>query len=285
MIKIISDSSTLYSIEQGKKQNVEIAPLVITIDQKTYKEFEEIQTEQFIDIINEGHIPMSSQPSIGEVVELYEKFPNDEIINISMADGLSGTYNSACMAKEMVSHSENITVINSKTLCGPQRYLVDTAVKLVEEGKTKDEVVEVINTLLEQSKSYLIPNDFDFLVRGGRLSPLVGRIGGAIKLVPVMTLSEDSKKLEKFATKRTFTKAIQSICEALKEANVDDTYKLYITHACKEDLATSAESIIRNSIENIDIEIMLLSPAFTTQGGPGCVAIQVIKKYEATSNV
>ena len=280
MIKIISDSSTLYSIEQGKKQNVDIAPLVVTINKKTYKEFEEINTNEFIELIQEGHIPISSQPSIGEVVELYEKYPSDEIINISMADGLSGTYNSACMAKDMVPHANNITVINSKTLCGPQRYLVDTAVKLAEAGQDKSVIITTLNQLIHHSKSYLIPNDFDFLVRGGRLSPLVGRIGGAIKLVPVMVLSEDGKTLEKFTTKRTFTKAIQKICEDLKEANVDETYKLYVTHACKEELANAAVATIKNNIENADVDVMLLSPAFTTQGGPGCIAIQAIKKYE-----
>ena len=65
-----------------------------------------------------------------------EQYPDAEIINITLADGLSGTYQSACMAKSMVDHEENITVINSKTLCGPHRYLVDVAVKLAQVGKT-----------------------------------------------------------------------------------------------------------------------------------------------------
>lgn len=280
MIKIISDSSTLYSITDGKQNHVDIAPLSVTINNKTYKELEDIKTEAFISIINEGHLPTSSQPPIGEVVALYEKYPNDEIINISVADGLSGTYNSACMAKEMVPHAENITVINSKTLCGPHRYLVDTAVKLAEANKTKAEIIDVIETLIETSKSFLMPSDFDYLVRGGRLSPLVGRIGGAIKLAPVMILAKDGTRLDKYTTKRTFTKAIQKICEALKEANIDDTYKIYISHACKEEAAEAVKALIMNSIENADIEVMLLTPAFTTQGGPGCVAVQVIKKYE-----
>ena len=281
MIRIVSDSSTLYSTEEAKKNNIDISPLTVTINNKSYKELEEIKTEEFIQIINEGHIPISSQPSIGEVVEIYEKYPNDEIINITLADGLSGTYNSACAAKTMVDHEEKITVINSRTLCGPQRYLVDVAAKLAEMNKSKIEIIEEIESLVHTSKSFLIPNDFDFLVRGGRLSPLVGRIGGLIKLVPVMTLSEDSTRLEKFATKRTFKKAIQSICESLIEAGVDAQYKIYITHACNEELAMEAKKIIINNIENADIELKILTPVFTTQGGPGCVAIQVIKKHES----
>lgn len=100
MIKIISDSSILYSAKEWEENNIDIAYLSVTIDNKTYKEREEIDTEEFIKIINEGNIPTTSQPSVGEVVNLYNKYPEDEIINIALADGLSGTYNSACMAKK-----------------------------------------------------------------------------------------------------------------------------------------------------------------------------------------
>ena len=278
MIKIVSDSSTLYSIKEGQANNIDIAPLTVSIDNKTYREYEDINTEEFIDIINEGHVPKSSQPSIGHV---YSKYPEDEIINISMADGLSGTYNSACMAKSMDNNPERIDVINSKTLCGPHRYLVDLAVKLVEVGYTRNQIVNEIMKFIETSTSFLIPYDFDFLVRGGRVSSIVGKIGSAIKLVPVMTLSEDSKSLEKFTTKRTYKKAVKKICETFIEKNIDSNYKIYISHACKEDLANEAKEIILEDIKDADIEINLLSPAFTTQGGPGCVAIQVIKKHDS----
>lgn len=279
MIKIVSDTSTMYTVEEGIKNSVDISPLSVTINGKTYSEFEDIDSEKFLNIINEGHIPVSSQPPIGRVLEVYSKYPDDEIINISMADGLSGTYNSACMAKNMDKNPERIEVINSRTLCGPHRYLVDLAVKLVEAGKSKDEIVHTIDEFIKTSKSFLIPHDFDYLVRGGRLSSLAGKIGSLIKLVPVVTLSEDSKCLVKFTTKRIFKKAIKSISEELIKHNVDSSYKIYISHADKVDLAEQAKGIVREVIDNADIEIKSLSPAFITQGGPGCVAIQFIKKH------
>lgn len=280
MIKIVSDSSTLYSKEEAKKNNLDVRSLSVTIDNKSFKELEELTTEGLVKLIEEGAVPSSSQPAIGDVVEMYEQYPDAEIINISMADGLSGTYQSACMAKTMVDHGDNITVINSKTLCGPHRYLVDVAVKLVEAGKTKSEIISEVEALIETSTSFLIPKDFDYLVRGGRLSPLVGRIGGLVKLVPVMTLSEDCTRLEKFATKRTFKKAIQAICEDFTNKGVNEEYKIYISHACDEELALSAKEMIEKQIANTEIEVILLTPVFTTQGGPGCVAIQAIKKHD-----
>lgn len=280
MIKIISDSSTLYSVKEGQANNVDISPLVVTINDKSYMEYEEINSEEFIELINMGHVPKSSQPAIGGVINLQNKYEDDEIINISMADGLSGTYNSACMAKNMDSNPDRIEVINSQTLCGPHGYLVDLAVKLVEDGLTKSEIVNVINKLKETSRSFLIPHDFDFLVRGGRISSLLGKVGSMISLVPVMTLSNDGKTMEKFTAKRTYKKAIKKIVDHLKEIGVNSDYKYYISHGCNIELAKEAETILREMVENIDLEIKKLGPAFITQGGPSCLAIQVIKKYK-----
>ena len=281
MIRIISDSSSLYSEKKGQEKNITIASLTVHINGKSYREYEDIETEEFINIINEGHMPTSSQPSIGHVVDMYNQYEEDEIINISMADGLSGTYNSACVARGMAENPERIHVINSETLCGPQKYLVDLAAALVEEGKECKEIVDEINKALKESKSYLIPHDFDYLVRGGRISSIVGKIGSAIKLVPVMTMSEDKKSLVKFTTKRTYKKAVQKIIEQMAEDGINSEHKLYIYHACNEDGAEEIKKIILSAIPDADIEVGLLGPAFTTQGGPGCISIQHIKKHDA----
>ena len=279
MIKIVSDSASLYSIENGEKKGVAISPIIVTIKDKSYREYEDINTTEFIDIINEGFLPKSSQPAIGEVLDVYNKYQNDEIINITLADGLSGTYNSACMAKQMADKPENITVLNSKTLCGPQNYLVDLALELSKSGKSRDEIVAELEETIKSAKSFLMPHDYDYLVRGGRISSLAGKIGSVIHLVPVMVLAEDGKSLVKHTTKRTFKKAMQSICDVMKNENVNSDWKVYVSHACIDDLADAAKKIILNNIEDADIETHVLGPAFTTQGGPGCVAIQYIKKH------
>ena len=281
MIRIISDSSSLYSEKKGQEKNITIASLTVHINGKSYREYEDIETEEFINIINEGHMPTSSQPSIGHVVDMYNQYEEDEIINISMADGLSGTYNSACVARGMAENPERIHVINSETLCGPQKYLVDLAAALVEEGKECKEIVDEINKALKESKSYLIPHDFDYLVRGGRISSIVGKIGSAIKLVPVMTMSDDKKSLVKFTTKRTYKKAVQKIIEQMTEDGINSEHKLYIYHACNENGAEEIKKIILSAIPDADIEVGLLGPVFTTQGGPGCISIQHIKKHDA----
>ncbi len=146
-------------------------------------------------------------------------------------------------------------------------------------AKTKEEIIKIIQNLIESTKSFLIPKDFEYLVRGGRLSPLAGKIAGVIKLVPVVTLSDDSTSLVKFTTKRTFKKAVEKICDNLLENGFNNAHKIFISHGGDEESAKLVKEIICENINEAEIEIYKLGPAFITQGGPGCIAIQTIKKY------
>lgn len=278
MIRIMSDTSSLYNIEDGLEEGIDIVPLSVTIDNKTYKDFIDISSEDFIEIINKGNMPMSSQPSVGEVIDLYNKYPNDEIINITMADGLSGTYNTAMMAREAEEKSHCIDVVNSKTLCFPHKYIVKRAAQLAKEGKNKDEILKVVNDLISSSRSYLIPKDYDYLVKGGRMSHLAGRIGSKIKLIPVLNLDEDGTKLHKFTVTRTNNKAISKICTDMIEHGVGKGFIVSIFHGCAEEDAKITAELIKKNMPDVEIVIGKLTPAFITQGGPGCVAIQCIKK-------
>lgn len=278
MVKIIADTSTLFNPVQGAEIGIDIAPLSVAISGKSYTELVDIDSSILLDLISKGGIPASSQPPIGKVVEILEKYPDEEILGIFMCDGLSGTYQSAVSAKEMVEHNNNITIIDSKTLCGPHRYLAIKAAKLASEGKTKAEILTEIEKIIPTSKSFLLPQDFDFLKRGGRLTPLAATLGGLLKIVPIMTQTEDRKKLEKFAVGRTFKAAVSKVIHEMEISGVDDTFDISISHAGALKLAQDSASKIKERILNVDVSIYELSPAFVTQGGPGCIAIQWIKK-------
>ena len=280
MIRIITDSSTLYSVKQGEALGIDVSMLSVTINNKTYREFEEIATDDFIDLINQGHVPTSSQPSIGEVLELYNKYPQDDILNITIADGLSGTYQTALSAAGMARDPQRITVFNSRTLCGPHRYLVQKAVELVKGGMGVKTIVTELEKLVSTSKSFLIPQDFDFLRRGGRLSSIVARIGKLIKMAPVMTLTEDCRQLTRFSIQRSFRRAVQTIVEELQRLGVDHACQISISHSLAEDLLETARELVSRAFPSAEIMTYLLSPAFTVQGGPRCVAIQTIHKHE-----
>ncbi len=277
-MRIVTDTGAMYSPEEGKKLGFDVLPLNVTVKGKTYKEYVDIFSADFLALVKEGNVPMSSQPSVGATMELFETYKDEEILVINMADGLSGTYQSTVGAKESVENNENIHIINSMTLCGPQRYLVEKAVALKEAGKTLEEVKAELIETMKTGKSFLIPSDFDFLKRGGRLTPLAATIGGMLKIVPVMTQTEDGKRLEKHAMKKTMKGAVKDCISDFLERGVNADYNIYITHAGALEKAQKAAEQVKEAIEGVHIEILDLSPAFITQGGPGCVALQCIKR-------
>ena len=276
MTKIISDTSTLYTVKEGKEKNLIILPLQVTINQQTYRELEEISSVEFLDLIAKGYIPTSSQPSIGSVLEAIEANQEEELSDITMADGLSGTYQSACMAKNQSKSS--ITIINSKTLCGPHRYLVDQACKWANEGLNTNEITNRLEPLIDSSISFLIPQDFDYLKRGGRCSRAAASLGGLFKLTIVMMQSEDGTQLEKHHIARTYTKALASIAKTFKEKGVDEKYQISISHATHEKQLEETVQYFKQEFPTTEIAVYDLSPAFITQGGPGCIAVQAILK-------
>lgn len=277
MVRIVSDTSTLYSSTQAQEAGFAVSPLSVTINGKTYREFDEISSVDFVAIIREGHLPVSSQPAVGAVLDLYERYPEDEIVNISMAAGLSGTYDSAVSAAGLCEHKDQITVINTRTLCGPHRYLVEKAVEWAKNGHSAKEIRARLEEKMDTAKSFLMPADFDYLRRGGRLSPLVSYVGKVANLVPVMTQTDDGRQLTIAGIRRGFSQGVKFVVKALEKLGVGEGWRVYITHADALKVAESAKKELLASLPGAVYEILPLSPAFITQGGPGCVAIQAIR--------
>ena len=276
MVRIVADTSTLYSTAQAREAGFAVSALSVTIAGKSFREFDEISAEEFVAIIRQGHMPTSSQPAIGEVEALYNEFQGEEILNVAMAHGLSGTYTSACAAAELCDHAEKIHVINTRTLCGPHRYLVEKAVEWAKAGEAVENIKAKLNALMDSAKSFLVPADFDYLRRGGRLSPLVSYVGKAANLTPIMTQTDNGERLTAAGIRRGYPHAVKQIVKELEKAGVGRGWRVYISHADARDKAELALKQLQAAMPDAVYEIWPLSPAFITQGGPGCVAVQYI---------
>ena len=277
MVQIITDSSTLFTVEEGQKMGIEVLPLCVSIGELEGRDTQ-FDMDVFYGEIEKGNNPISSQPPIGEVMEVFEKYPDAEIINISMADGLSGTYQAACGAKASVDNNENITVINSKTLCGPHRYMVQKAQQMKEAGKNAKEIIEWLEYAKEHHESFLIPQDFDFLRRGGRLTPMAAKFASVLNLRAIMTQTPDGCRLDKFGMKRSMKLAIKAVVDHLEEVKIDAKHIVYVSHARAEEDAKKAIAMIKERFADVEVQMLELGAAFVTQGGPKCIAIQYIEK-------
>ena len=134
-----------------------------------------------------------------------------------------------------------------------------------------------LNKRMDTAKSFLIPADFDYLRRGGRLSPLVSHVGKLAGLAPVMTQTDDGTRLTVASIKRGFKAAVKYCVDALQKQGVGKGWKIYISHAAAPEKADMALELLKDAMPEAEYEIVPLSPAFITQGGPKCMAIQYVE--------
>lgn len=276
-MRIIADTATLFAPSEGEAQGMTIIPVCVAIHDKTYKDYAEISGEEFLKRIEAGGIPTSSQPAVGDLLDVFES-SDDEMLVLTVGDGLSGAYQSAMSARNCVEDRERIHVMNSKTLAGPLRYLAKKAVALKERGFDMEKIKAELAESIESSISFVIPEDFEFLKRSGRLTPITAKVGGVLKLLPVLTQTEDKTRIKPIAIKRTWKAAVDTIIQRLQAVGVDHEYLISVCHAGTYQKAASVLQQIKAVFAASETEILPLSPALITHGGPGCIVVQAIRK-------
>lgn len=270
-MKILTDTGSLLSQTKANTLDLTLIPLQVELKGKNYRDYFDITNTDFITAITDG-IPVSSQPAIGEVMEAFEKAKDG--FYIAMTSGLSATYSSAVALLHEFPH---ITIFNSKTLAGAQGYMVEKAVELAK-SLNKEELTQRLNHLLTECKSYLIPVDFNYLKRNGRLSAMAALLSGFLKIKPIVFHVPGMEKLEKIGVGRTWAQAFDNIIEDMRKNNVSQRHKVFVSHSDNDEVADKLIEKLKNSFENLDVTKLLLSPVMTTQGGPGCIAVQYILK-------
>ena len=276
-MKIIADTATLFSPAEGEANGMTIVPVSVAINNTTYKDYVDISSAEFLRLIAEGGTPTSSQPSVGEILEALEDV-SEEVILLTVADGLSGGYQSAMGARNLIENNQHIHVINSKSLAGPLRYLAKKAVALNKQGVPTQQALQSIMQSVDNSISFVIPEDFEFLKRSGRLTAITARVGGVLKLLPILTQTDDRKRIKPIGVKRSWKSAVEVIINRLQNMEVNEDYLISICHAGTPEKAAAVSAQVKEAFPHVEIEILELCPALITHGGPGCIVIQTIKK-------
>lgn len=276
-MRIITDTASLFSPEEGKAVGISVVPTCVIHGDKVYRDYEEMQVDTLLSMIAGGATPTTSQPAIGDLLDVFEE-TTEETLGLFIGDGLSGGYQSAVGAKNTIDDNEYIHIVDTKTLAGAEGYIVQKAIDLRNQGLNMEAIKTELEKSIESSASFVIPADFEFLKRSGRLTPIAAKISSMIKIVPVMTLTEDKKKITLFTIKRSWKKATEAIAEEMKKLGVDENYVIYICHGGDVKAAEGVLSQIKERFSNITTELMCLSPSMLTHGGPGCVLVQAIKK-------
>jgi DegV family protein with EDD domain len=279
-IAVLADSGCQIEIT-GDHPGIYIAPLCITMKQKTYLDQLEVTSiDVFKTMEKENLIVQTSQPSTGEMLKAVEKIKEngyEEIIGIPIATGLSSTLNGMKVACDMVGLP--ITLVDSKGTARNQRELVYKARELVEAGKDVDYIKDVLEDMVEHSGTVIMVPNLDHLKKGGRITPAVALLAGMLKIVPVMELNYKlGGKIDTLTKVRTVKKAAKSLIDRAIEKGADaSTYAFAIEHVLCEKEANDLKDYLISQIGECDVVVRELPAVVGAHMGVGGIGVQYIK--------
>jgi DegV family protein with EDD domain len=175
-----------------------------------------------------------------------------------------------------------ISLVDTKSTAGNHKYLSMTALRLVEEGKDVDDIVEILTDMVEYSGTIIMAPNLEHLKRGGRITPAVALLGGMLKIVPVMELNyEIGGRIDTLAKVRTLSKARVTAIDRMVELGVNkDDYIFTIEHVLCEDSALELQNVLFEKIGKVDVDLRELPSVVGAHMGVGGLGIQYIKKYK-----
>ena len=278
MIRIIVDSSADYSLEELKEKNIQQVSLTITIGEQSYRGGVDITADELYEMLLAGEaFPKTSQPSPQDFLEVFEdaKENGDSVVCITLSSGLSGTFQSAALAKDMADYSE-IYLVDSLAATHIIRVLADYACKLRDEGKSASEIAKAVSELQPRVKVLAGVDTLEFLYKGGRLNKATAVIGELANLKPIITLVEDGT-LSVIGKCLGRNKALAFLTKAMSEKTLDPDFPVYSIYAYGSENTEKLEE----KLEGIGIHCqarLQLGSTIGTHVGPGAFAVIYVEK-------
>ena len=281
MIRIITDSTSDIGLDYAKELNIEIVPLKVIFNTAEYKDRIDLQPEKFYELLeNCDALPTTSQPATQDFMDFFEdaKQKKDSVILITLSSGLSGTYQNACMAKDLVEY-EDIHIIDSLSATQALRLIVEKAVSLRDKGFSAEEIVKEIENYKTRVKIYGIVDTLEFLFKGGRLSRTSATVGSVLKLKPIIGFKEKGK-LDVFGKARGTQKATDKLIDLIKQGNeIDLDEPVCIAYTGNNTSIEKFENKLKDELGIKNVKHGVVGPVIGTHAGPGaCLITYVTKK-------
>ncbi|WP_033827741.1 DegV family protein [Bacillus andreraoultii] len=276
---VVTDSTAYIPKEIREQYNIHMIPLSVVFGNESYKEEVELTASNFYNMMqNQKDLPTTTQPSIGMFVELFEQLSKeyDAVISIHLSSGISGTYQGAVSAGNMV-QSIKVYPYDSEISCMVQGFYVLEAAKLAQAGEDPEKIIARLDELKATSRAYFMVDDLTNLQRGGRLSSAQAIIGGLLQVKPLLHFVD--KVIVPFEKIRTKKKAMNRIVELLGEdAKTGAAYQATIIHAEREEEAKQWKKELEALYPNVEFTLSYFGPVIGTHLGEGAMGLGWMKK-------
>lgn len=277
--KILTDSTADLPESWALENDVQILGLTIQLDGITYETVGEkkLTSEQLLSKMEAGSQPTTSQINVGQFEDIFRGYAEIgmPVLYIAFASVLSGTYQSAVMARDMVLEDfpeAVIRIIDTKAASMGEGVLVMKAVEAKAAGQSLEQVVALIKSLVPKVKTYFLVDDLNHLMRGGRISKTAALMGSLVNIKPVIAVKGDGR-LDSVAKVRGKKKAQTEVVRMTLEDIADPRVVIAYAGADSQEVAQVLKEQLLMSEQINDVLVLPLGPVIATHTGPGTLGL------------
>ncbi|MBW9148260.1 DegV family protein [Clostridium sp. CM028] len=282
-VKIVTDSTSYISEDLRKKYDISIVSLSVIFGNKEFKETL-IENESFYEKLDKNlSIPTSSQPSLVEMYNMIENQvrDNNEMVGVFLSSDMSGTYSNACLAKSMILENYPnalIEIIDSRSNCMQLGFAALTAAIASQQGKSINEVVDIVKNNIKRSRFLFIPDNLEYLKKGGRIGGASALLGTIFQIKPILTVVDGKTGL--FNKVRTKKRAIQTMIDKfIEDITKHGLGEVMIHHINDVEGALAFAKKVEECIGK-KVDIAPIGPVIGTHVGPGALGIVYYTKTD-----
>lgn len=270
--------------EHFENRNIKYIHFHYYLDETHYYDdlFETMSADAFYQAMIDGADTKTSQVNVSEFIDFFEGFLKEgkDVLHVTLSSGISGTYNSACIAQGILEEKypdRKIYVVDSLCAASGHGLMMDKLADLRDEGKTIDEVRAWAEENKTRMHHFVATTDLTFLIKGGRLSKTAGFVGSVLSICPILTINKEGKLLakEKVRTKKKALKRLPDLMEEYATGGLEYNEKCYVSHsACLEDAKVVAAAI-EERFPHLKgkVEINNIGPTIGSHTGPGTTVV------------
>ena len=277
-VYIVTDSTADLTEEEVKQFEISIVPMNISIDDENYIDGVTITKEEFKEkMIASAELPKTAQPSIGRFVEVYDELGKngDSVISIQMMRSISGTVDAARQAADIT--ETNVTVVDSDFTSRSMGMIVKEAAKAAQEGKTVEEILEIIEDAKNRTTLYLTVVNLDNLIKGGRISQLMGMFSNLLNIkLFLQVINGKIEIIQKGRGLKSLQKKYDEIFEQMKSAP-NGIQEIGIMHAGLSDFNQGNIARVRELFPDVPLTIVTTSPIIMSHTGVDAMAITYLE--------
>ena len=275
-IKVVTDSTSDLDSAIAEDLGITIVPLNVHFGETVFKDGIDLNTDQFFDkLINGNVFPSTSQPSLGEFVDVYKEIsqPGDVIISVHVSSKLSGTINSAQQAANTLSGTVDVRIVDTQQVSMTVGLSAVGAAQAAQEGKSAEECIAIAESVAKRSNFFALFDTLEYLEKGGRIGKARSLIGGLLKIRPILRVEDG--EIGQFSKARSRNMGMLKLGQAVRElGKLDDIAIVYSTDGSDaEKLAATVEELLPDGKSPF---LTRVGPVIGTHAGPNLVAIAAI---------